>query len=221
MQTAAQDGVQKLYHYQGVNLDYVRNTLANRRVYFSNTKNFNDPWDCNPYFEPAVEDAESRRKWGERLDAMYRDLPAELRAQLEARWEGNWYDHKELLRQSIDKLSGWVRQLTVERWRIYCLTPHADSVLMWAHYAEKHTRACDVNRSAEFAEPHRFPFQRNDGDLDRRRPQWKRADYFAKRDRSNIYERRHCGMRSRCQRRDLHDSAICSSAAARHQLLHL
>ena len=116
--------------------------MANQRVYFSNPKNFNDPWDCSPYFQAAVEDAESRRKWGERLDAKYKDLPAQLRAQLEARWQGNWYDHEELLRRSIDSLSGWVRQLTIERWRIYCLTPHADSVLMWAHYAEKHQGIC-------------------------------------------------------------------------------
>lgn len=124
------------------NLDYLRDTLANQRVYFSDPKNFNDPWDCSPYFQAAVEDAESRRKWGERLDATYKDLPAQLRAQFEARWHGNWYDHEELLRRSIDSLSGWVRQLTIERWRIYCLTPHADSVLMWAHYAEKHQGIC-------------------------------------------------------------------------------
>jgi hypothetical protein len=142
MQTAAQNGVQRLYHYQCANLDYLRDTLANQRVHFSNPKNFNDPWDCNPYFTAAVKDAESRRKWGERLGPMYKELPAQLRAQLEATWHGNWYDHEELLRRSIDSLSGWVRQLTIDRWRIYCLTPHADSVLMWAHYAEKHKGIC-------------------------------------------------------------------------------
>lgn len=94
MQTAAHNGVQRLYHYQGSNLDYLRDTLANQRVYFSNPKNFNDPWDCNPCFQAAVEDAESRQKWGERLDPMYRDLPARLRTQLEARWRGNWYDNE-------------------------------------------------------------------------------------------------------------------------------
>jgi Protein of unknown function (DUF2971) len=142
MQTGAQNGVHRLYHYQGANLDYLRDTLANQRVYFSNPKNFNDPWDCCPYFHAAVEDTESRRKWGERLDAAYKDLPAQLRAQLEARWHGNWYDDEEFLRRSVDSLSGRVRQLTIERWRIYCLTPHADSVLMWAHYAEKHQGIC-------------------------------------------------------------------------------
>jgi Protein of unknown function (DUF2971) len=142
MKTAAQQGVQRLYHYQGADLKYLRDTLVNHRVHFSNPKNFNDPWDCHPYFEPAIDDAESRRKWGERLDGMYESLPAALRVTLEAKWEGNWYDHKELLRQSIEKLTGWVRQFTVERWRIYCLTPHPDSVLMWAHYAEKHKGIC-------------------------------------------------------------------------------
>ncbi len=142
MQTAAQNGVQRLYHYQGANLDYLRDTLANQRVYFSNPKNFNDPWDCSPYFHPDVEDAESRRKWGKHLDGMYKDLPAQLRAQLEARRQGYWYDNEELLRRSLDSLSGWVYRLTTERWRIYCLTRHADSLLMWAHYGEKHRGVC-------------------------------------------------------------------------------
>lgn len=161
MQTAAQIGVQKLFHYQGANLEYLRDTLANQRVYFSNPKNFNDPWDCNPYFEPAIEDAGSRRKWGERLEPLYRELPATLRAQLKAGWSGNWYDHKELLRRTIEQMSGWVRRLTTERWRIYCLTPHSDSVLMWAHYAEKHTGIClefDV-RTAEIGRAHRVLYR--------------------------------------------------------------
>ena len=30
----------------------------------------------------------------------------------------------------------------MERWRIYCLTPHPNSLLLWAHYAEKHQGIC-------------------------------------------------------------------------------
>lgn len=142
MKTAVEEGVKKLYHYQGANLQHLRDTLVNRRVHFSNPKNFNDPWDCNPYFEPAIDDPESRRKWGTRLDGFYKNLPGPLRAKLEAQWHGNWWDNTELLRRTIDQLTSWVRRLTMERWRIYCLTPHGDSVLMWAHYAEKHTGIC-------------------------------------------------------------------------------
>ena len=103
MKTAAQDGVQKLYHYQGRNVGFLKDMLTNSRVYLSNPKNFNDPWDCNPYFDVDVNDAADRRKWGERLDGMYHDLPIQLRHQMETQWKGNWYDNKPLLQQSIDK----------------------------------------------------------------------------------------------------------------------
>ena len=138
MKTAAQDGVQELYHYQGKNVGFLKDVLTNSRVLLSNPKNFNDPWDCNPYFDVDVDDPADRRKWGERLDGMYHDLPVQLRQQLETQWKGNWYDNKALLQQSINKITATVRELTVERWRIYCLTPHPNSLLLWAHYDEKH-----------------------------------------------------------------------------------
>ena len=34
MKTAADGGLEKLYHYQGANLDYLRDTLVNDRVHF-------------------------------------------------------------------------------------------------------------------------------------------------------------------------------------------
>ena len=30
----------------------------------------------------------------------------------------------------------------MEQWRIYCLKPHPHSLLLWAHYAEKHQGIC-------------------------------------------------------------------------------
>lgn len=142
MKTAVEEGVKKLYHYQGANLEYLRDTLVNRRVHFSNPKNCNDPWDCNPFFEPAIDDPESRRNWGARLDGFYKNLAGPLRETFEAQWQGNWWDNAELLRRTIAELTSSVRHLITERWRIYCLTPHCDSVLMWAHYAEKHAGIC-------------------------------------------------------------------------------
>lgn len=165
MRTAAEAGVKKLYHYQGSNPDYLRDALVNQRVFFSNPKNFNDPWDCNPYFEPAIDHAESRRKWGNLLDPLYQELSPDLRAKLEAKWNGNWYDNKAFLRKTIERMRLTVRELTVERWRMYCLTPHANSVLMWAHYAEKHrgislefdARSPQVSRAFQVLYADKFP----------------------------------------------------------------
>ena len=142
MRTAAQRGLSRLYHYQGARLDYLRDALVHRRVHFSNPGNFNDPWDCQPYFDRAIGDPEIRKLWGERLGPIYEGLPAELRAALTERIEGKWYDHPQFLQQTIEKLTAWVRHFNIERWRIYCLTSRPDSVLMWSHYAEQHRGIC-------------------------------------------------------------------------------
>ena len=45
----------------------------------------------------------------ERLGPIYEGLPAELRAALAERIEGKWYNHPQFLRQTIEKLTAWVR----------------------------------------------------------------------------------------------------------------
>ncbi len=149
MRTAQQYGIKSLYHYQSWNSDWIKDALVNNRVHVSNLKNVNDPWDCRPYFQISVNDPLSRRNWGERLQRIFEQIPQELRDKLPSPGTGNWYDDKELLRQSIDRLREWVWQLNVERWRIYCLIPHANSILMWSHYADGNTGICiefDANR---------------------------------------------------------------------------
>ena len=147
--TAAQEGLRKLYHYQSARLDYLKDTLIHNRVHFSNPENFNDPWDCRPYFDCSIDDPERRKEWGERLGGIFEGLPVHLRMALAARTPGKWYDHQELLRRSIERLTAEVWHLNCERWRIYCLTSRLDSVLMWSHYADQHKGIClefDVTR---------------------------------------------------------------------------
>jgi hypothetical protein len=142
VRTVAQKGLARLYHYPGARLDYLRGALVHSRVHFSNSGHFNDPWDCQPYFDLSIGDPETRKRWGERLGPFYKDLPGELRAALAERIEGNWYDHPQFLRQIIQKLTASVRHFNIGRWRIYCLTSRPDSVLMWSHYAEQHWGIC-------------------------------------------------------------------------------
>ena len=42
--------IEKLYHYQDFNEAHLKDALAGK-IYFSNPKNSNDPWDCNPWFD--------------------------------------------------------------------------------------------------------------------------------------------------------------------------
>ena len=80
-----QEGVAKLYHYQDSKLEHLKDTLSRNRVRFSNPQKFNDPWDCQPYFDPDIVDPVCRRKWGEILGPTFEKLSSEVRSQLVAR----------------------------------------------------------------------------------------------------------------------------------------
>jgi hypothetical protein len=142
VRTAIQEGVAKLYHYQASQLEYLKDTLSNNRVHLSNPQNVNDPWDCQPCFDTSIVDPVCRRKWGQILGPTFEQLPSEVRSLLVPSSGENWYDNLDLLTQAIEVMAPSVRALNVERWRMYCLTPHPDSLLMWAHYAEKHKGVC-------------------------------------------------------------------------------
>ena len=51
--TAAEQRIRRLYHYQAFD-DPARlgRILTDHALYCSNPKDFNDPWDYNPYFDP-------------------------------------------------------------------------------------------------------------------------------------------------------------------------
>ena len=102
MRIARQDGLRKLYHFQGKNLCFLKDILMNERVHFSNPQNFNDPWDCHPYFDLNAEDPENRREWGKRLERFYYDLPLDCRQKLEAQWTGTWCDEKPFLQRTVN-----------------------------------------------------------------------------------------------------------------------
>jgi hypothetical protein len=140
--TARQEGIQKLYHYQDGRLDYLKDTLANSRVHFSNPRNFNDPWDCRPCFDSdSLTDPLCRRKWGTFFEPNVALLNPESQAVLRA-LGANWFDNQVVLRRVLDGMTSGIEQRITELWRIYCLTAHADSLLMWSHYGDKHRGIC-------------------------------------------------------------------------------
>jgi hypothetical protein len=56
--------------------------------------------------------------------------------------EGALLHNLRFLSMSIENLNRHSREITMQRWRIYCLTPHPDSLLMWAHYGGRHSGIC-------------------------------------------------------------------------------
>lgn len=144
MQVAGQLGLTSLYHYQDFNLrsgdDHVgrlTDILKNHRIWCSNPASFNDPWDCKPYFDPALLD-----------DPQARDATAE--ALISTRTGGAALNHiDERLRVSPDFLKAAIQQFSTHmldfiasRWGVYCLTPDPCLTLMWSHYARDHKGVC-------------------------------------------------------------------------------
>src|SRR4051812_47367201 len=77
VRTARQEGIQKLYHYQGFDPDHLKDILINNRVRCSNPDRLNDPWDCRVYFDDLhLDDPSTREKWGKALEVAFANLSA-------------------------------------------------------------------------------------------------------------------------------------------------
>lgn len=118
-----------LFHYEKFCPEYLQDLLVNNRVHMSSAAGFNDPWDCRPWADSSeLEDPELKLRWASFFHEFLQPgeaIPDEL----------SWPRTIQLMVERV-----W-RQ-NEERWRIYCLTPHADSVLMWSHYGDNHRGIC-------------------------------------------------------------------------------
>ncbi|MGA3029053.1 MAG: DUF2971 domain-containing protein [Bryobacteraceae bacterium] len=140
---AGQAGISSLYHYQDfhadrlVDVERLVDVLENHRVYCSDPADFNDPWDCKPYFDPALlDDPANRLATAESFITTQRGGP-----------KGDRMD--ELLRTSPTIVKGLVRRFSEDqpdfvrnRWRLYCLSPDPCLTLMWSHYSRNHKAIC-------------------------------------------------------------------------------
>jgi hypothetical protein len=143
IQTAAVLPIDTLYHYQPFNADWLRQTVLRNQIYFSNPKDFNDPWDCRPHYnDDALNDPvycarliqridESGRKWSRPFDE------ARHNAQIDS-----LRSNRSLLKQHLRQFSEGIWGEIKQRYCVYCLSTKADCPLMWAHYADKHLGLC-------------------------------------------------------------------------------
>jgi hypothetical protein len=137
MRVAGQSGISSLYHYQDFQPDFLADILGRHRIYCSNPNDFNDPWDCKPYFDANLLDdpakralvAEffiSQRKGGAELESMDRRLRTDPTT----------------LKLFVDQFSKHYLTVIPSKWAVYCLTPDPCSTLMWSHYSRNHRGVC-------------------------------------------------------------------------------
>src|ERR1051326_3383695 len=130
-----------LYHFQdfqsGVLAERLADILQNHRIYCSNPKDFNDPWDCKPYFDPSLlDDPANRAASAESLIRTQKGGP-----------RGNAEDER--IRTDLPFLKALVHRFSLEqfefitkRWGVYCLSPDPCNALMWSHYSRNHRGIC-------------------------------------------------------------------------------
>jgi hypothetical protein len=135
--TAAALRIPRLYHYQKFDKpERLARIFTDGTLYFSNTGDFNDPWDCRPFYSKAElddpDEYERAVRWLVQIDRKYNSLlPEEEHTRREREVRAN----RKLLEWMIDELTRTVGATIEKQYRVYCLSTHPDSTLMWAHYA--------------------------------------------------------------------------------------
>lgn len=137
---ATESRTPKLYHYEQFCPKYLEDTFVNQRVHFSNPQNFNDPWDCNPWFDMTrVNDPAYRASC---IEVLRQSPIPSLTADEQRHYEAMMQADPLWLKLLLQKAAAATRKVIAERYRIYCLTPHPDTLLMWSHYSDKHRGIC-------------------------------------------------------------------------------
>lgn len=142
--TAAALGIKSLYHYQSFEKhERLARILADRMLYFSKPRDFNDPWDCRPFYSKSLLDDpagyDRAVQWFVHCDRTYNPTLSE---EEHIKREKAVRDNRKFLEGLIEQMTLEMERAIQERYRVYCLSTHPDSVLMWAHYSASCRGVC-------------------------------------------------------------------------------
>lgn len=139
---AGDERLTRLYHYERYSWDWLSQTLLGGRIFLSDTKNFNDPWDCRPCFDLSRLDDpvfyERQVAW---FDRSARKRTPNLTEHEYAQKANSLRRDRSLLESCIRQMGGLDIEIQ-KRYRVYCLTIDPTSMLMWSHYASNHSGIC-------------------------------------------------------------------------------
>jgi hypothetical protein len=139
--TARERRIQRLYHWQSFNPQWFEAQLKNNSVYCSNPRDFNDPWDCRPFFNAEILDDPVERKkhidWAEKVCRKYAPIGEAQIGDMRKRLQDPIMLKRIVLEHTLEMQKG-----VLERFRVYCLSPLAMNIRMWAHYGDEHRGIC-------------------------------------------------------------------------------
>jgi hypothetical protein len=142
--TAAALGIKRLYHYQSFEKpERLARIFTDGTLYFSRPRDFNDPWDCRPFFNKSAlddpGDYDRAVRWFVHCDRAHNTALSE---EGHVRRENEVRGNRRLLEWMIDQMTAEMEKAIQEQYRVYCLSTHPDSTLMWAHYAASCRGVC-------------------------------------------------------------------------------
>lgn len=135
--TAAALHIERLYHYQCFNEpERLARIFTEGTIYFSRPRDFNDPWDCRPCFSKSVlDDPEEHERTVRWFINCARTRNTSLSEDEHLRREQELRANRKLLEWMIDEVTSEMERAIQTQYRVYCLSIHPDSTLMWSHYA--------------------------------------------------------------------------------------
>lgn len=130
-----------LYKYYS-NLDFVLDTILNKRIYFSSPNDFNDPFDCHPKFSLFRCKNDDISDWKYYLSALAKEQNPDISQNesikhAEAAIKNGLHQNKDWLLKN-DQFCTQVHKEELKKIRISCFTKTPRNQMMWAHYANNH-----------------------------------------------------------------------------------
>lgn len=140
--TAFQEGHRVLYHWQSLNETRLTQSLTGRSIYCSSPAQFNDPWDCKPHFNTEIlaDPRENERHVLWAVDICRRR--AKMSEVDITRMVKTLRTDPTCAASLISEMSDQLAQEIAMQYRVYCLGPDIENLLMWAHYADCHKGVC-------------------------------------------------------------------------------
>ena len=142
--TATELSIDRLFHYTSfIKPERLVRVFTENTIYCSNPKDFNDPWDCRPCFNKEVlndpKEYDRIVKWFVLCDRKNNTTLSEKEYKLR---EQELRSNRKLFEWMIDEMTSGMEKAIQSQYRVFCLSIHPDSPLMWSHYGGKHQGIC-------------------------------------------------------------------------------
>jgi len=142
--TATELSINRLFHYTSfAKPERLARVFMENSIYCSNPKDFNDPWDCRPCFNKEVlndpKEYDRIVKWFMLCD---RKKNTSLSEREHTQREQELRSNRGLLEWMIDEMTSGMEKAIQSQYRVFCMSIHPGSPLMWSHYGGKHQGLC-------------------------------------------------------------------------------